>query len=153
MNIFLKTITILLITMSLSMVLKAQQSITRDQQKVQQTIIDFFESLSNRDSVALKNYCTADVTLFEYGQVWTLDTLIRKAIKQTTASNIKRSNSFEFINSSADRNTAWATYNLHSEIMREGKLVRIHWLETVVLVREKRKWRLKVLHSTMIKRT
>ena len=152
-SIMLKTISLLIIAMTLSIVLQAQPSLTKDQLKVQQTVINFFESLSNRDSVSLKSHCTSDITLFEYGQVWTLDTLIRKAIKLNTASDFKRVNSIEFINSSAEKNTAWATYNLHSEITRAGKQVSIHWLESVILVKEKKTWKLKVLHSTMIKRT
>lgn len=149
----LKKTSLLIIAISFSTLLQAQQSLTRDQQEIQQIVINFFESLSNRDSVSLKSYSTTDITLFEYGRVWTLDTLIRRVIKLNTATDFKRVNSLEFINSSADKNTAWATYNLHSEITREGKQVSIHWLESVILVREKKKWRIKVLHSTMIKRT
>lgn len=149
----LKKTSLLVIAVSFSTLLKAQLSPTNDQQKIQQTVINFFESLSNRDSVSLKSYSTTDITLFEYGRVWTLDTLIRRVIKLNTATDFKRVNSLEFINSSADKNTAWATYNLHSEITRAGKQVSIHWLESVILVREKKKWRIKVLHSTMIKRT
>ncbi len=149
----LKKTSLLVIAVSFSTLLKAQLSPTNDQQKIQQTVINFFESLSNRDSVSLKSYSTTDITLFEYGRVWTWDTLIRRVIKLNTATDFKRVNSLEFINSSADKNTAWATYNLHSEITRAGKQVSIHWLESVILVREKKKWRIKVLHSTMIKRT
>lgn len=148
-----KKTSLLIIAISFSTLLQAQQSLTKDQQVIQQTVINFFESLSNRDSVSLKSYSTADITLFEYGQVWTLDTLIRRAIKLNTATDFKRINSLEFINSSIDKNTAWATYNLHSEITRAGKQVSIHWLESVILVREKKKWKIKALHSTMIKRT
>lgn len=148
-----KRISLLIIALSLSTLLQAQPSLTKDQQAVQQTVINFFESLSARDSVCLKSYSTTDITLIEYGQVWTLDTLIRRAIRLNTAADFKRANTLEFINSSADKNTAWATYNLHSEITREGKQVSIHWLESVVLVREKKKWKLKALHSTMMKRT
>lgn len=148
-----KRISLLIIAMSFSILLQAQQSLTNDQQAVQQTVINFFEALSNRDSVSLKSYSTPDMTLIEYGQVWTLDTLIRRTIKLNTATDFKRANSLEFINTSADKNTAWATYNLHSEITRGGKQVGIHWLESVILVREKKKWKLKALHSTMIKRT
>lgn len=149
----LKRISLPIIAITLSTLLQAQQSLTNDQQKVQQTVINFFEALSKRDSVSLKSYSTTDITLIEYGQVWTLDTLIRRAIKLNTATDFKRVNSLQFINSSVDKNTAWATYNLHSEITRGGKQVSIHWLESVILVREKKKWKLKALHSTMIKRT
>lgn len=149
----LRKTSLLIIAISFSTLLQAQQSLTKDQQEIQQTVINFFESLSNRDSASLKSYSTTDITLFEYGRVWTLDTLVRRAIKLNTASDFKRINSLEFIDSSADKNTAWATYNLHSEITRAGKQTSIHWLESVILVREKKKWKIKALHSTMIKRT
>lgn len=148
-----KRISLLIIVMFLSTWLPAQQPLTKEQQNVQQTVINFFDALSNRDSVSLKSYSATDMTLIEYGQVWTLDTLIRRAIRLNTAADFKRVNSLAFVNSSVDKNTAWAIYNLHSEITRGGKQVSIHWLELVILVREKKKWKLKALHSTLIKRT
>ena len=151
-SVMLKWISLLIIIPSLSTSLKAQQSLAKDQ-AVQQTVINFFEALSNRDSVSLKNYSTTDITLIEYGRLWTLDTLIRRTIKQNTATDFKRVNSLEFINSTIDKNTASVTYNLHSEITRGGKQTSIYWLESVVLVRERKKWKIKALHSTMIKRT
>lgn len=144
---------LLIISIFCSTRLQAQHSLTRGQREIQHTMINFFEALSNRDSVSLKNYSTTDIRLFEYGRVWTLDTLIRRVIKLNTATDFKRVNTLEFMNSSVDKKTAWATYNLHSEITREGKQTSMHWLESVILVKEKKKWRVKVLHSTLIKRT
>jgi ketosteroid isomerase-like protein len=131
----------------------AQEKLSENQKAVRQTIANVFDALSTRDSVSLKKYCAKDILLFEYGQVWNLDTLIRKAIKRNTASDFKRINTIEFLYTTVDKNTAWASYNLHSEITSAGKQSTVHWLETVVLVRQKKKWRLKVLHSTLIKRT
>jgi len=147
----MKTISLLIIVISLSRLVLAQQPLTKDQQDVQKTIIDFFETLSNRDSLNLKNYCTADILLIEYGQIWNLDTLIRKAIRTNTATDFKRVNTLDFITSSVENKTAWTTYNLHSEIMREGKKISRHWLETVVAVKVKNRWKIRVLHSTLIK--
>lgn len=147
----MKTISLLIIGLSLSSLVHAQQSLTKTQQDVRQTVISFFETLSNRDSVKLKNYCTADVLFIEYGQVWNLDTLIRKAIRLNTASDFKRVNTLDFINSHVEKNTAWTTYNLHSEIIRDGKKTIIQWLETIVAVKVKDRWKISVLHSTRIK--
>lgn len=132
--------------------LYAQQPLTSIRQDVQQTVINMFEDLSNRDSVSLKNHCTMDVTLYEYGQVWNLDTLILKAITQNQSTDFKRTNTFEFINTYVDKNTAWTTYRLLSTITREGKQLTIQWLETVVLAKEKKQWKVKHLHSTLINR-
>ncbi len=133
--------------------LQAQQSTTNNQQAVQQAVLKLFDALSNRDSISLKTYSTADITLYEYGQVWNIDTLILKAITLNQSSNFKRSNSFEFINTTVDKATAWVTYQLHSIIFKEGKQVTVQWLETVVLVKERKQWKVKHLHSTLIKRS
>lgn len=133
--------------------LQAQQPATNNQHAVQKTIINMFDALSNRDSVSLKAHCTADITLYEYGQVWNMDTLILKAITLNKSADFKRTNSFDFINTTADKTTGWVTYRLQSVISREGKPITVQWLETVFLVKVKKQWKVKHLHSTLIKRT
>jgi len=147
-----KTI-LLLITTVLAGQIYAQNQLSKKQQTVQQAVIKMFDALSNRDSVSLKNYCTADITLYEYGQVWNIDTLILKAITQNQATDFKRTNSFDFINTTTDKNTAWVTYRLQSAITRDGKQATVQWLETVVIVKERKQWKVKHLHSTLIKRS
>ncbi len=139
--------------------LQAQQTISSKELPVQQVIIKLFDALSNRDSVSLKTYCASDITLYEYGQVWNMDTLILKAFTLNQSSDFKRTNSFEFINTSVDKTTAWVTYRLQSIIIKDGKQTTAQWLETVVLVKERkpayrtgRQWKVKHLHSTLIKR-
>ncbi|MBL7849598.1 MAG: nuclear transport factor 2 family protein [Cyclobacteriaceae bacterium] len=149
----LKAISYLILSLSLSTLAQAQQPPTNDQSSVQQTVIKFFKALSDRDSVSLTNFCTNDILLVEYGQMWNLDTLIRKAIRKNTAADFKRVNTIDFLTTSIDKHIAWATYNLHSDITREGKHVTTHWMETVVVVKEKNQWKIKVLHSTLIKRS
>ncbi|MGZ8539667.1 MAG: nuclear transport factor 2 family protein [Chitinophagaceae bacterium] len=148
----MKRITQFLLALSITVFLQAQGGLTANQQAVQQTVMKVFDALSNRDSVSLKLYCADDVTLYEYGQVWNIDTLINKAIVLNTATDFKRINTIIFINTTVKKNTAWATYNLQSEITSDGKQRIVHWLETVVLVKEKKIWKIKVLHSSMIKR-
>jgi len=143
---------LLLIAFSFSTRLMAQEPLTANQNAVQQTIFKMFYALSNRDSINLKNYCTADIALYEYGQEWNMDSLILKAITQNQAADFKRTNTFNFINTAADKNTAWVTYYLNSAITRDGQQVIMQWLETVVLVKEKKQWKVKLLHSTLIKR-
>jgi hypothetical protein len=84
--------------------------------------------------------------------VWTADSLIYKAITKNTASDFKRTNTIDFVSTTINEDAAWTTYNLHSEIISKGKTFTIHWLETVVLVREENKWKIKLLHSTLIKK-
>lgn len=149
----MKKISLLLITFSISMVLMAQEQLSTNQQAVQQTVIKMFDALSNRDSISLKLYCTADLELYEYGQSWNIDTLILKAITLNQSTDFKRTNSFDFINTTADKTIGWATYHLNSTITRDGKQSTVQWLETVVLVKERKQWKVKHLHSTLIKRS
>ena len=149
----MKKVIILIIAISFSACLQAQQLFTANQQAVQQTIIKLFDALSNRDSISLKAHCTADITLYEYGQVWNIDTLILKAIALNQSADFKRTNSFEFINTTVDKNMALVNYRLQSAITSDGKLVTVQWLETVVLAKEKKQWKVKHLHSTLIERS
>ncbi|MEO7211032.1 MAG: nuclear transport factor 2 family protein [Chitinophagaceae bacterium] len=149
----LKKIILLIIAFSVSTFLQAQQELTKDQQQVQQAVVKMFEALSNRDSLSLKAYCTTDITLYEYGQVWNIDTLINKAITMNMGTDFNRSNTFDFISTETNKNTAWVTYRLSSTISKDSKQATLLWLETVVLVKQKRQWKLKHLHSTLIKRS
>ena len=149
----MKKIIFTIIAISLSTLLQAQQSLTKNQQAVQQTVTKIFAALSNRDSVSLKNYSTADITLYEYGQVWNIDTLILKAITQNQAADFKRTNTFDFINTTAGKTMALVNYRLQSAITKDGKQATVQWLETVVLLKVKKQWKVKHLHSTLIKRS
>ena len=147
----MKKITTLLPAILCITLLQAQSSLTNKQHAVQQVVVKLFDALSNRDSVSLKAHSTADITLYEYGQVWNMDTLILKAITQNKSADFKRTNSFEFINTSVDKTTAWVTYRLQSVIIKDGKQATVQWLETVVLVKVKKQWKVKHLHSTRTK--
>lgn len=148
----IKKTSLFIILIALSLFVQAQQSSSKEQKQVQQTVIHFFEALSNRDSVQLKNYCAADIQLFESGAIWNLDSLILKAIVLNTAADFKRINNFDFTSTTVNKHTAWVTYHLQSEMYRTGKLTTVQWLETIVLTKEHKQWKIKVLHSTLIKR-
>ena len=148
----MKKIIILILAIYFSTLLHAQQQLTKYQQDVHQTVINFFEALSNRDSVSLKDHCTADILLFETGSTWNADTLILKAITLNTATDFKRINTFDFINTTVADNTGWVTYNLHSEITRNARQSIVQWMETVIVIKENQRWKIKVLHSTLIRR-
>ena len=112
-----------------------------------------FQALSNRDSATLKLYCAPDITLYEYGQIWSIDSLIRKAIVMNQSADFKRTNTFDFISTETDKTTAWVTYRLSSVITRDAKETVMQWLETVVLSKQKKRWKVKHLHSTLIKKS
>jgi mannose-6-phosphate isomerase-like protein (cupin superfamily) len=134
------------------LVLKKYEVATHEQE-AQQAVIKVFDALSNRDAVSLRSNCTSDVRFYEYGEAWTADSLVNKAITRNTAADFKRTNRLDFVSTTVKEDVAWITYNLNSEITSKGKNFVVHWLETVVLVREEKKWKVKVLHSTLIKKS
>lgn len=129
---------------------KAQSEFTSAQLQAQNTVKQLFEALSQRDSVQLKAVCSNDISLFEYGQVWNLDSLISRTITRNKAPDFTRSNSFHFISTHIDKTTATVLYRLESDIVRNGQKNNIKWLETVILVRNKKRWLVKHLHSTRL---
>lgn len=131
---------------------RAQKAVSNDQQAVQQTITHLFDALSDRDATSLKKFCTTDIVFYEYGQTWILDTLIMKAITQNTATDFKRVNTLEFIDTQIHNDIAWASYNNKAEISQNGKRLTIIWLETVILVKQNNEWKMKLLHSTQVNR-
>ncbi|MBL7708648.1 MAG: nuclear transport factor 2 family protein [Chitinophagaceae bacterium] len=147
----MKKLSLLLPAILCLTLLLAQQPTTNKQLAVQQTVVKLFDALSNRDSVSLKAYSTADITLYEYGHVWNIDTLILRAITGNQSADFKRTNNFEFIKTTVNKTTAWVTYRLQSLLFKDGKQTTVQWLETVVLVRERKQWKVKHLHSTLIK--
>jgi SnoaL-like domain len=152
-NSMMKKIFPLFITFCFSIVLQAQQLLTKDQQEVQKTVVGLFEALSNRDSVSVRTYSTTDISFYEYGQVWNIDTLINKAITMNQTTDFKRINTFDFINTTIDKKTAWVTYRLNSVMTKDGIQSTVQWLETVVLAKHKKQWKVKHLHSTLLKRS
>jgi ketosteroid isomerase-like protein len=80
----MKQLLFLVIAISITTLLRAQEPLSKSQQEVQQTVIQLFDALSNRDSVGLKLYCTDDIEIYETGAVWNLDTLIGIAIALKT---------------------------------------------------------------------
>lgn len=126
------------------------QTITQEQSTVQQTIEKMFAALTNADTTAMKNFAVNNVRFYEYGQVWTIDTLIQKVIQGKSIPGFKRTNKFEFVNTTINTKTAWVTYYLQSTFTRNGKEEIVKWMETVVLIKEKKQWKINVLHSTRL---
>lgn len=143
----MQKIKLLLIVLLFSASANAQ---TQEQKAVQQAVENMFATLNTADTAALKTFVTANVHFYEYGQVWTIDTLIQKVIQGASTPGFKRSNRFEFVSTTINKNTAWVTYYLQSTFTRNGKEDIVKWMETVVLIKQKKQWKINVLHSTRL---
>ena len=144
----MKIIIILFWAISIPGLLKAQEKQATDEHDVQQTVINLFDALSKRDSVMLKANCTADVLLFEDGKVWNIDTMMRAIITLQKLKDYTRINKIEFIHTEIHNDVGWTTYHNQADITVNGKNRSVKWVETVILIRDGKKWRIKILHST-----
>lgn len=149
---YLNKIAILCFTCMLAGAAMGQTAYSRKEKEAQQALVRVFDAVSGRDSIALRSFCTPDVSFYEYGQVWTIDTLIRKAILMNTTRDFKRVNTFDFIETRVDKTQAWLTYRLRSVISGNGRESVVQWLETVVLEWQDKQWKLRHLHSTLVSR-
>lgn len=122
------------------------------EKEVQESVKQFFAALSARDSLAMKRWATTDLTLIEYGTVWNMDTLIRRGIRQNTDMNFKRDDRFDFLSTDVIGKMALVNYRLSSSITRNGSHMNVQWIETVTLVNEENRWKVKFLHSTLLNR-
>jgi ketosteroid isomerase-like protein len=128
--------------------LSAQQN---DQETVKQTILEMFQQFSDRNAEKLKLYCTEDIQILESGEIWNLDTLTKK-INQNKALDFKRVNKINFLNVTVENNTAWTTYDNQADVTKNGEHYIVKWLETAILKKRNGTWKIKVLHSSLLKR-
>lgn len=110
-----------------------------------------FEGLSLVNTDTLKHYATADFTLLEEGEVWNMDTLLSK-IEPLRQQNVKRVNSFEYLNAEENGKLGWISYFNTAKFTQGERSQEVRWLESAVLVKEGNRWRIKMLHSTRIRK-
>ena len=144
----MKIVAILFWAISIPCLLKAQEKQATDAHEVHQTVINLFDALSIRDTVMLKANCTADILLFEDGKVWNIDTMMRAIINLKKLNDYTRVNKIEFIHTEIHNEVAWTTYHNQADIAVNGKNRSVKWVETVILMRDGKKWKIKILHST-----
>ena len=122
-----------------------------EQTKVNQSLVKLFEALAALDMKTIKEFSTRDLTILESGAIWNLDTLTRK-LDQLKGASFSRTNHLDFLQTEIKGNTAWAVYYNTAEMMIDGVEVHAKWLESAVLVKEGKEWKVKLLHSTTLKR-
>jgi ketosteroid isomerase-like protein len=148
MNKILLTITLCFGTTLLT---TAQVKLTADQQEVQNVIVNVFQALADRNLNSLKSYCTEDVIVYESGLIWNMDTLTQK-INRPVPPDFKRLNKIDFIKTTVNGNTAWVSCYNQADITANGSVFTRRWLETSILIRAKKQWKLETLHSTLLKK-
>ncbi|GAB3177900.1 nuclear transport factor 2 family protein [Telluribacter humicola] len=144
-----KILLLILISLPLQQVLA--QTKTKEQKEVEQMVVLFFDALTEASIPKMKETVTEDFLLLEDGMVWNIDTLAVK-FAVTRPADFKRLNSFDFFNTIVKGNLAWTNYENTAVITRNQKETTIRWLESAILEKTRKGWRIRVLHSTVIRR-
>ncbi|WP_247237114.1 DUF4440 domain-containing protein [Telluribacter sp. SYSU D00476] len=144
-----KILLLLLICLPLQQVLA--QTKTKEQKEVEQMVVLFFDALTEASIPKMQETVTEDFLLLEDGMVWNMDTLqVKFAV--TRPADYKRLNSFDFFNTVVKGNVAWTNYENTAVVTRNQKETTIRWMESAILEKTRKGWRIRVLHSTVIRR-
>jgi hypothetical protein len=125
-------------------------SAQKEKDSIEISISRFFDGLSEINPEKIRSQSTDDFLLLEEGEVWNMDTLIAK-VSMRKNMNIVRTNSFEFIKTEQAGNMAWVSYHNTAVFKLNEKQQTVRWLESAVLVKEKGKWKIRMMHSTRMK--
>ena len=120
-----------------------------DQQQVQQILRLVFEAFSEGSVAKMEQALTPDVKILETGEVWTLDT-IRSYFARLRPADFKRINTLDFFQTEVEGKMAFVSYHNTAAIHANGKDRMVKWLESAVLVKQGKSWRVKMLHSTRL---
>lgn len=126
------------------------QNSHHEQAKVNQTLIKFFDGIATLDMELINQCSTHDFLLLEEGEVWNMDTFTKELNKLKTIS-FSRTNHLDFIQTEINGSSAWVVYNNAADIAVNEQKMSIQWLESAVLMKEGSDWKIRLLHSTIVK--
>jgi hypothetical protein len=146
-----KIFLIISLTTATAFAVKSQNKLTTDQQQVQKTITEMFRGIAESDQEQVRHNCTTDIKILENGVVWNIDSLVSK-INERKSLSYTRINTLDFIETTINRNVAWAFYNNQADVTLNGQSGTIKWLESALLIKDGKEWKIKLLHSTLVER-
>src|SRR4030095_4415098 len=120
-----------------------------DSTEIIQLLKDDYKTMDNMDIKKHIGNCTDDYLLIENGEIWSM---AKEAdyYKQNAQRVIDRKDHFDFKYINLLGNTAYAVYNLRSDITENGKLTQKNWNESVIFRKIDGKWKIALIHSTKI---
>ena len=114
----------------------------------------FDDIWGNLDSNKISQYHTDDFLLLEHGEIWKNET-IKKYIRRQLPEkdNFKRINKMDYISIEKHGPSIQIAYHNYAKIIKSDSIeIDLQWLESALAIPTKEGWRLKMLHSTHVKR-
>ncbi|MEM9301300.1 MAG: nuclear transport factor 2 family protein [Pseudomonadota bacterium] len=112
------------------------------------TVQEVFASLSSVDMERLESLVTPEFELLEVGELWDLEKTVE--VIAPTAGRFERRNFFHLISSEIRGDTAWVSYWNRAIYTTSEEVRERAWLESAVLVRDEKRWKVRMLHSTRL---
>lgn len=133
--------------------INAQSNISQDEKAVRGLVQNTFDEIwSKLDTTQILDFHTKDYLLLENGEVWRNKEVINY-MTNTLSKPLQpiRKNRFEFIKFEQKGKRAWIAYHNFANWTLDGKPAgKAQWLESAVVVKKKKKWKMKMLHSTFV---
>lgn len=120
------------------------------QQEIQAPVLRFFDAMAAGTEKAVAAEAAPGFSLLENGKVWNIDSLVN-SVSKYKGMGITRINRLDFISTEQSGNLAWVSYYNTADLTYKGRQIIMKWLESALLIREKRQWKIKLLHSTELK--
>ena len=145
-----KKILILVLAIDLMMFHALTTYAQSDDALIKKSITRFFDGLAVFDESIMRDEVTADFQLLEDGDVWTIDSLI-VVLGKVNKADFSRTNRIDFVKVEQRDNVAWVSYFNYAQIKIGQKEFALKWLESAVLLKNKKRWKISLLHSTRLK--
>jgi len=134
----------------------AQKINPAEARQAQQLIQDCFDNIwSACDTSAISTFHTKNYLLLENGIVWTNDSVRQfqiKEKKETLKGKYVRKNKLEFIKSEKRGKSIWLAYHNYATWIKGEEVVgKAHWLESAIVIRSGKAWKIELLHSTPVR--
>lgn len=134
-----------------------EQSITPEEEQIAKDLIQgvFDDIWARADSTKLLDYHTDDFILLEHGEVWTNDTIYQYMREQNTRSNRPiRTNEMDYLWIEKYGQSIQLGYHNYADFTQGDSIVyKGQWLESALAVPTENGWRLKMMHSTRVRRS
>ena len=142
----------LLLFLLLPSSLLAQQVTSNDEEKIKNVIIQLFDGFAQLDYTKITKQTTSDFMLLENGAIWNNDTIVKKiTFTKNKYESFSRVNRIEFIRTEIRGNTAWTCFYNEANFRMDSTTRSVRWLESAILIKQKKEWKVQQFHSTVLK--
>lgn len=118
-----------------------------DLEGIHAALDQFYKGLSEHDLEMLEKSTAPGFYLLEHGEYWSLE-YTKQSIGSKPTPGYSRKNRFDFKRIEVLGNQAFAIWDLHARVSREGIETDLYWLESGTFKKILGFWKVHFLHST-----